>query len=141
MNTTAVMFKAIFFTAVFAVLGLSACGGSAVNENGIDITLLQITEEANKSLPLVIDEQTRLDMIEVLPGNTIKFNTVLFNKANEEIEIGMFKESMRPAMLSNVKTNPSLDSFRKKGVTFVYRYSDKNGEETAVFEYTPEDYK
>ena len=137
------MSKKFIYTAVFTLLtalGLTACG-SNVNKDGIDSVVIQIVEEANKNLPMMIDEQTKLETITALPGNKIRFDNMLIDISNEDINIETFENSMRPAIFSNVKTNPGLESFRGKKVTFVYHYSDKNGEKTAEFEFTPEDYK
>ncbi|MCL1972526.1 MAG: hypothetical protein FWG57_06015 [Endomicrobia bacterium] len=130
---------AVVFT-MFMVFGLAACGGN-VNESGMDSKLIQIVEEANKDLPMMIDEETKLEQIIVLPGNKVQFNHVLINASNEAIDVDEFASAMGPAIFNNVKANPGLETFRKKNVTFIYHYSDRDGEEIAVFEITPEDYK
>ena len=125
---------------MFMVLGLAACG-SNVNKDGIDSTVIQIIEEANKSLPMMIDEETKLEQIAALPGNKVQFSHVLINASNEGVDAEDFASAMGPAIFNNAQTNPGLETLRKKNVTFIYHYSDRNGEELAVFEITPEDYK
>ncbi|MDR1195354.1 MAG: hypothetical protein LBL00_02640 [Endomicrobium sp.] len=137
MNYNKRVFAAAVF-AIFGIVGLISCGQS---DKSVDNTLAQIALEANKDLPVMIDAQTRLDSITTLPGKKIQYNNTLLNTINAEINTETFKESASRTLLSAVKSNPSLESYRRKKVTFIYRYQNEAGEEMAVFEYTPEDYK
>lgn len=141
MKNNKVKGKKILIAAVFtffAVFGLIACGPS---DKSIDNTLSQIAEEVNKGLPVMADMYTRMDKIETLPGKKIRYNNTLVDAEVESIDIDAFKDTADRALRATVKNNPSLESFRKRNVTFIYVYNDKAGNEVAVFEYTPQDYK
>jgi hypothetical protein len=133
-------YKRVFAAVVFAIfgIGLMSCGQS---DKSVDNALAQIALEANRDLPKMIDSQTRLDGITTLPGKKIRYNNTIINTTNAEINTETFKESAARTLLSAVKSNPSLESYRRKKVTFIYGYQNEAGEEIAVFEYTPKDYK
>jgi hypothetical protein len=139
MNCKKIASMPVFIT-LFAIIALTVCG-CGESYKSVDNTLSQIAAEANKDLPLMIDAQTRLDSITALPGRKIQYNNTLTVAINEEIDIENFRQLTDRTLAAAVKNNPSLESYRKKKVTFIYVYHDKSGKETAAFEYAPQDYK
>lgn len=131
----------VFAAVILAAAGLMILSSCAQSEKQIEETLAKIAAEANKNLPIMTDPQTRLDEIITLPGRKIQYNNTMVDVLAQDIDMDFFKESVGRTLASNVKNHPPLESFRKKNVTFVYRYQDKTGAEIAVFEYTPQDYK
>lgn len=141
MNNSKIIGKTGFLIAVLLmVFGfiLASCG---MSDKKIDETLVKIAAEANKDLPMMLDSQTRLDSIEALPGKKIQYSNTIVEALAEDFDLEFFNESVGRSLLASVKNNVSLETFRKRQVTFIYKYQDKTGAEIAVFEYAPEDYK
>lgn len=128
--------KNIFITVLVfcGFIFLSACA------QDIDKQLASIAAEANKELPLKTDDNIRLDTVTALEGKKIQYDYTITEDLKEE-EIENFKVSRSRLLRSFTKNSQSLKFFREKEVTFIHRYKDINGNETAVFEYTPQDYK
>ncbi|MDR1195352.1 MAG: hypothetical protein LBL00_02630 [Endomicrobium sp.] len=133
-------YKRVFAAAVFAIfgIGLMSCGQS---DKSVDNELAQMVLEENKDLPTTLGDKTRLDSITALPGRKIQYNCTIINTRINMIHAESFKKLVGPTLLLGVKRDPSLESYRRKKVTFIYNYQNEAGEEIAVFEYTPEDYK
>jgi len=131
----------VLLIAIFAQKALKALSGSknsfVVNDAYITSFLSSYTQSANKNLPQMIDEETRLDKTVALPNKTIQLHHTLVNLAKDEIDLETGRNSMYPRILNNIKTNPNFQDFRNNQVTFEYVYHDKNGIEvlTMVFEY------
>ncbi|MDR0525413.1 MAG: hypothetical protein LBG90_06030 [Spirochaetaceae bacterium] len=109
----------------------------------VDPQLVKASAEINKNLPMLVDAETRLNSTEVLPGKKFVYNYTLINYEYTETDsknIEDFKNTMRPGILNNIKTNSSLQNFRAIGVTMIYRYADKNSIELFTLEFTPNDY-
>ena len=87
-----------------AIMGIAACS----SEKSIDKMLTQIAAESNRSLPMMVDGQTRLNKIEALPGKKIQYENTVVDSLAEEINIEFFKESVGRTLLATVKNNPAL---------------------------------
>jgi len=106
----------------------------------IDKSLVKMVNEANKSLPMTVDSDTRLDAAQVLPGRTIQYVYTLVNYSKEEIDSQIFVDEMRPTMQNSIKTLSDMKTLRDSSVTFVYLYLDKDGKETAKLRFEKKDY-
>jgi hypothetical protein len=125
---------AVIFIAVVILFGIIVIKAGSVS--GKD-RVSQVVAEANKELPMMIDGGTRLEAVEVLPENKIRFSMTIMNHSGELPEMSRYKD----AMLANVRSNPGLKILRDNEMIMVYRYGDEAGNELSVFEFTPEDYK
>lgn len=92
-----------------------------------DDYLEQAAKEVNKSCPMMVDEETRLDGAEVLYGTVFQYNYTLVNMAAEDVNIDGIKEILEPQITRQVVKNEQLKVFRDRAVTMAYRYHDSNG--------------
>ena len=102
---------------------------------------MQTANNINKSCPMVVDSETLLDNIVVLPGNIFQYNYTLINMEKEMIDIQDMRSYIEPILLNNIKTNPELSIFRKNRITFSYYYKDKNGSFLTKILITPGKYE
>lgn len=126
---------------VTSMLMLSSCGLGGVKSAAVQTTLKKVAEEVNKSCPMTVDSETRLDNTLFKPESTLQYNYTLVNYEKEELNADTLVNSMRPNILNLIKTNPDLESLRKLDVTFEYSYRDKKGASVCQIVITPEDYK
>jgi hypothetical protein len=89
----------------------------------------------------MIDEATRLDNVEALPGNTMQYNYTLVTLNRSEINTDVFIKGIEPSILNNVKTNQEMKFMKKMKTTLIYHYSDMNGEYVHQFTVTPDMYE
>lgn len=107
----------------------------------IDKLLVQTVSEINKSLPIQVDADTRLDNAGVLPGKAICYNYTLIKRTKDEVPVEQLQQVLSPKFINVIKTSPDLKLFREKGVTFSYNYWDKNAVFLFKIVITPEMYK
>lgn len=106
-----------------------------------DKVMVASMNEINKTCPLMVDAETRLDNTLVIPPKTFQYNyTVLSAEAGlvDTIEV---KKRIEPTILSFVKTNPQLKVMRDNNTTLNYYYKDKNGIYLFIITVKPEQYK
>ena len=100
-----------------------------------------IANEMNKSCPMMVDEETRLDKV-TLPSKTVfQYNYTLINYEKTEIDTVKIKSNLEQNIIRLTKTNPQMQYQRENNVTMNYIYNDKNGDYLMSIIITPELYK
>lgn len=127
---------------------LSSIGYFAVNKlSGFSSTtkedkfLTEMVNEANKSFPMMIDSETRIDNYLALPNNTLQYNYTLVNSTKDSLDLEELKNYLEPNIINNIKTNPDMQLLRDKNMSFNYYYKDKNGNYLFNIKVNPENYK
>jgi hypothetical protein len=105
-----------------------------------DKVMIEAASEMNKALPMMVDQDTRLDNTAALPGNVFQYNYTLINYDQSEINIDTVRKYAEPGIVNNVKTNPDMKSFRENKVIMDYCYKDRNGVFLLKISVTPEMY-
>jgi hypothetical protein len=111
------------------------------NQSSIEKLLKQTANNINKSCPMIVDSETQLDNIVVMPDNVFQYNYTLVNMEKETIDIEDIKNYVEPILINGIKTMPELKMFRDNNVTMAYYYKDKNGLFLTRIEISPEKYK
>lgn len=93
----------------------------------INNSMVAIASELNKSCPVFVDQETRLDNTTVLPNDIFQYNYTLVNYNTTDVDTLAFKDMLEPTLLNIVKTNPDMKFVRDNKVTLSYYYKDKNG--------------
>jgi hypothetical protein len=105
-----------------------------------DKAMMEAASELNKSCPIMVDQETRLDNALALPDNIFQYNYTLINLDKSEVNIDTVKKYIEPGIINNVKTNPDLKAYRDNKVTMAYNYRDKNGVFVLKINVTPDLY-
>lgn len=92
----------------------------------LDSTLVNTASELNKNLPMIIDSETSLDSITVLPNRTMRYNLTLINMAYEDYNVEEVITLVDEPLRNRIKTIPEAEFFRKNGVSLSYYYFDMN---------------
>ena len=106
-----------------------------------DKEMMKAASELNKSCPIMVDRETRLDNAIALPNNIFQYNYTLVNFEKSMLNADTIKNRMEPGLINNVKSNPDLKTYRNNNSTLAYNYRDKNGEFVLKISITPEMYK
>lgn len=106
-----------------------------------DQVMIQMSSEMNKSCPIMIDANTRLDNTVALANNTFQYNYTLINNEKATSDAKRMKEFLEPTIVNIVKSNPELKFQRDHGTTLNYNYKDKNGVFLFNISVTPDKYK
>jgi hypothetical protein len=105
-----------------------------------DKAMMDAASELNKSCPIMVDQETRLDNAVALPDNIFQYNYTLVNLDKSEVNQDTLKKYIEPGLINNMKTNPDLKVYRENKVTMAYYYKDKNGEFVLKLSITPDMY-
>src|SRR5690349_10403739 len=91
-----------------------------------DKAMIQTASEFNKSCPMMVDKETRLDNAIALPGKIFQYNYTLVNLEKSAIDVDRLKSILEPMVVSKASSEPGLKTFRDNDVTMRYNYKDKN---------------
>lgn len=108
---------------------------SPVIERQMELILL----EGKKSEGTMIDESTRLDQVELLPGNKLVYTYSVVDIDKSDLAPDSMEKTVRPVLLQSLGADPTLRVIRMRGVTFVYRYKDRAGNLIGEITISPED--
>ena len=105
-----------------------------------DKQLMIVASEFNKTCPIMVDAQTRLDSALALPNNTFQYHYTFVDVETANVDTNDFKDYMAPNILEQMKTSPQMKSFRENKVILNYLYRDKNRQYIALITITPDMY-
>jgi hypothetical protein len=103
--------------------------------------MIKSANDMNKTFPAMVDRETRIDNVVVLPDKVFQYNFTFINLLKDSVDFVSMAQEMQPTVLNGVKSSPDLKTFRDHKVTFAYQYSDKNGMFMFKILITPEKYK
>jgi len=106
-----------------------------------DKEMVQSSSEINKTLPIMLDQETRLDNTMALPDRVFQYSFTLVNMVKDSIDMTELQGSLETKILNNVKTNPDQKHLRDNNTTMVYSYKDQNGVFLFKIIITPNQYK
>jgi len=106
-----------------------------------DKAMMEAANELNKSCPLMVDQETRLDNAAAMPGNIFQYNYTLINYDQSELVTDTLRKYLEPGIINTIRTNPDLKIYRDNSVTMAYQYSDKKGVFLLKILVTPDQYK
>jgi hypothetical protein len=105
-----------------------------------DQVMMEAASEINKSCPMMVDQDTRLDNAVALPANIFQYNYTLVNLEKAKTDVSQIENYLTPILINNVKTNPDMKINRDNKTTMGYYYKDRNGEFLFKILVTPELY-
>ncbi len=101
--------------------------------------LNKIAAEINRSVPVMIDQETELMPAAGAPGMLI-YNYRLVNVSVAQVDHSKFATGAKDRLKQGVCNRPETrDDFLKKGVTLRYSYFDKDKQHIATVDVTPSD--
>ena len=138
------MTKVIWFVAVGVIAGYLVWWAVSellkINEDPRSQRRLgRIAAELNRSVPVMIDQETELMPVQGIEGVLI-YNYRLVNYSVGQVDRDRFaagaKQNLRQRACNTAETR---DDFLKKGVTLRYTYYDKDKQHIATVDVTPAD--
>lgn len=135
----------IILRAIAIAIGAWA-GGTLYNHSfshpaTVEETLAATCAQANKNMPLKVDNETRLDSESTGPGRIFRYNYTLINSSGDQLDWSQVQARLKQHILDNYRTNADLKYFRDNGVSLVYDYSDAKGKHVMEIEVGPDDLK
>ena len=106
----------------------------------LDARLARVAANMNQQLPLMADPETRLDKVTAGPGSQLTYAFTLPNQDKIALDLPAFEKTIRQNLISNYKTNSSMDELRTGKVKLAYQYKEKNGDFITEIVVTPKDF-
>lgn len=97
--------------------------------------------DLNKNCPKLIDENSRLDSVHLLPGKVLQYNYTLVKLNKSVVNMDTVKKYMVLKIIKNAKINPELKIYRNNQATLNYIFNDKDGEYVLDVSVTPDMYQ
>ncbi|MDP4202258.1 MAG: hypothetical protein Q8861_06160 [Bacteroidota bacterium] len=107
----------------------------------LDKAMMEYAGEINKSCPVMIDSETRLDNVMAFPDNICQYTYTLVNMEKNTVDTLQLKNSVEPNIVNFVRTNPQMKYIRDKSVTVNYYYKDKKGIYLFMISVKPDQYQ
>lgn len=104
-------------------------------------TMMEVASELNKTCPIMVDSETRLDNAVALPNNVFQYNYTLINMDKAQVDTIQVKSYLEPVIKTQVKTNPQMKFQRDNKTTLNYYYKDKKGDYLFSITVAPKDYE
>lgn len=116
------LFFTLLGTALFLIMQTSCKTDPVPVKN-----LAYKTSLINGNCPEMVDEETRLDSVVLSTEGKLVYYYTMTRRTSETVNSQVFKAYLVPAILENVRYNPSLRMFRDSSVSMVFNYLDRNG--------------
>lgn len=97
------------------------------DQRELEIALKNIADRLNANLPVMVDDETRLDSAEV-GDNRFKYNYTLVNYLSVDPEAEAITAELLPAVKWSACAEESMRVFFENSVSAVYHYYDTDGE-------------
>lgn len=105
----------------------------------IENELAKSADSINKTLPMMVDKETRLDKIKANSGLRVNYFYTLPNYSSRDIEPSLIQTNVKPDVKKNTCTNEKAKPILQLGVTYEYVYSGNDGVEIARFDINKND--
>jgi hypothetical protein len=132
---------AIFLFGVTAVGTITSCSYGGINDAIFEKQMLEASSQQNKSLPMMVDKDTRWDTTIPGPGKNWTYIYTLTNPELKNISNEKINEVLGSKIRSGVCTMKDMEIFVKNGVTVKYKYRDNDGKFIGEVVVVPEDCK
>jgi hypothetical protein len=107
----------------------------------IDKEMMKLASEINKSCPVMIDAETRLDNTIGMTNRVFQYNYTLVNIEKATTDTMAMKNYLEPMIINLVRSNPQMKYQRDNKWTLNYNYKDKAGIYLFMLSITPDKYK
>ncbi len=94
----------------------------------------QASNQFNQQLPMMVDQDTRLDKTTVEPGPRLVYHYTFPKYTLKNVDINALQKDLRMEIEQKVCTNADMKKSIQYGGIFVYAYSNGNGVEKIRFE-------
>ncbi len=106
----------------------------------LDKAMMEMASEINKTCPVMVDSETRLDNTIVVSKNVFQYFYTLVNVDKASTDTIEMRKYLEPNIINFVKTNPQMKFQRDRKTTLNYYYKDKAGQFLILVSVTPEKY-
>lgn len=115
--------------------GISEGDGS----RDLDQTLANVSAYLNRSAPLTLDADTRLDRVTSGPGHRLSYHYTLTSVQSKAFKRAEFQKLIREPLQAKVCSSKEMRGFLVRGVTLSYDYHGNDGHRLGAARFTASD--
>lgn len=91
-------------------------------------------EQINRQVPMMMDEETRLDKATLGPGATVIYHFTFPGYSAEQVDPDKLAENLSPALTQNICLDEQLKESMEEGARYVYAFHGNDGREISRME-------
>ena len=113
-------------------------------ELGLEKALVERAWAANKSLPVVLDEDTKLTAVFSGPGRRFTYVYQVMNYTKDQVGQSYFdvvRQGLKDGFQTTLRKDRNLRFFSENNVILNYAFKDKTGADILTLEIKPEEYQ
>ena len=100
----------------------------------------RLASSINFKCPLMVDEDTRMDSVQILPDSTFQYNYTLVNADKDKLDIRGLTNYIGPRLQHDATNSSTMKVHRDHRLRLVFHYRDRNGVVVMKIVLEPEDY-
>jgi hypothetical protein len=120
------MMKKYLMLLMVAAISHNSLAVQTEEERALSVMLSDAVVQVTTSLPMTLDEDTRLDSVSTV-RNFMVYNNTMVNYDAAQLDASNFASALEDIILVPLCANPQLKGFIDQKVVMVYRYFGKDG--------------
>ena len=105
----------------------------------LELILPEIVTQMNKSMPITVDRDTRINRVSSGPGKKFTYHYSMTRLRMADFDRNEMVSGLRKQLIEGYKNQADLKYFKNNNVTLDYSYVDVDGNHFATISITPED--
>ena len=105
----------------------------------LDQTLANVSAHLNRSVPLTLDADTRLDRVTSGPGRRLSYHYTLTSVQSKAFKRAEFQKLIREPLQAKLCSSKEMRGFLVRGVTIAYDYLGSDGNRLGAARFTASD--
>lgn len=135
------LMKPLCLAMIGAVIGLTVMPSCKSPEAPVYKSQVErLAASINFKCPFLVDEDTRMDSVQILPDSTFQYNYTLINQDKDKLDIPGLSNYIGPRLQHDATNSSTMKLHRDNNLRLVFYYRDRNGEYVLQIVLEPEDY-
>jgi hypothetical protein len=123
-----IIIVAAFASQIGKVVGNNAANSysSSKQDSELEGILLKTSKQINSQLPMMVDDETRLELT-LVAGKNMSYKYTMINYKADEFSNNEFSKELRKLLIRNQCSTENTKKLLKYGIKYNYMYFDKDG--------------
>jgi hypothetical protein len=101
----------------------------------------RFAEKINFKCPFLVDVDTRMDSVHILPDSTFQYNYTLVNQVRDKMDVMGLTAYIGSQLMETVRHSSTMKFHRDQQLRMIFYYRDRNGDFVTQIIIEPEDYQ
>ena len=135
------LMRPIFYVMIGTVLSVAVISSCKSHEAPVQKNQVErLASSINFKCPFMVDEDTRMDSVNILPDSTFQYNYTLVNQDKDRLDVRGLVNYIGLRLQETMRTSSTMAVQRAHKLRMVFHYRDRNGEVVMQIVIEPEDY-